>query len=244
MSTSVESANAVVRVQPGADVVAGIEWFTVTGAEPPQGSSMQFDDPSTTLAPPLPGVKPEQHADVKQAERHVRQTLSKTTGFVGAVLLAGHRGELVVYSQWDKTTALPTVFPDAWSIAPGVRHLARHEARLFDAFFTGPNPITEISVAETPQAHFGWFTVTPENQPKMLELARRHAPDSFNVPGLKAVNFHRGLDSRRVVNLGLWSNFDQMSELRLRPGFKEGAKYWMEVAGFRPHYFNVAAVVA
>lgn len=247
MGDSIQAPESILKVEPGSLVLTGIEWFTVTGATPPAGSSLQVDDMSTTLADPVAGARPVDHPDVGIAANFLRNTLSKRPGFVGAMLLAGHRGELVVYSQWRNSdsppAAFPDPFPDDWSIASALPGLSRFEARTFESEYTGPEPATEISMAKTPHAHFGYFTVTPSNQSRMMDLAREHAPGSFKVPGLKAVNFHRSLDGKRVINLGLWSSFDQMLALLARPGFKKGAEYWLEVAGFRPHYFSVASVV-
>lgn len=243
MVDSIQASESVVRVEPGSPVLTGIEWFTVAGATPPAGSSLSVDDMSTTLADPVAGATPAGHPDVGLAIAFIRDVLRQRRGFVGAVLLAGHRGELVVYSQWRQDSASTVSFPDEWSIAPALPGHPRFDARLYESDYTGPEPVTEISMSRTPHAHFGYFTVTPSDQPRMMDLAREHAPGSFKVPGLKAVNFHRSLDGKRVINLGLWSSFDQMLALLSRPGFKKGAEYWLEVAGFRPHYFTVAAVV-
>lgn len=231
------------RIQPGDDVLAGIEWFTMTGATSPTGSSLQVDDLSTAMTSPVPGNQSLAHPDVARAAEFIRTTLCERDGFVGAALLAGHRGELVVYSQWHPRAAAAAQFPDAWSIAPALAGLERFEARVFEASFVGPAAASVLALGATRQAHFGYFTVAPENQPELIELARTNAPESFAVPGLQAVNFHRSLDGKRVVNLGLWDTLDKMQELMQRPGFKPGAKYWLEIAGFRPHFFEVAAVV-
>jgi hypothetical protein len=230
---------AVLYVGRDLAVVTAIERFDLDGGEPPG------DDPATvTREPSDPGRPALDRPETARAVGHLDSALRTVPGFVAGMVLAGHDGELVLYSQWAPAGAAPAAVPDEWSLAPVLGDgVTRVDARTYAVELTAPDPVTRVSRAATPQAHFGVFTVTPADQGRMVELAREHAPGSMGTPGLTAINFHRSLDGRRVVNLGLWTGFGEFAALLARPGFTGGAEYWTGVAGFRPHYFDVAAVV-
>jgi quinol monooxygenase YgiN len=171
-------------------------------------------------------------------------SLRHTPGFVAALLLNGQHGEIAIYSQWSADGPAPTALPSAWSVAASlVDSRARLlDARTFSVAFTAPGERTRFTEATPAHAHFGLFTMKPEEQEHLLELARSNAPSSIGTPGLVAINFHRSLDGGEVVNLGAWTDFDGFAELLSRPGFKEGAPYWEGVASFQNIFFDVAAV--
>ncbi|MGW6796423.1 antibiotic biosynthesis monooxygenase [Streptomyces chartreusis] len=232
---------ATLRVRAEATVVTAIERFSPAD---PARPATPVEDMSTVTYPPAAGGEPEsKRPEVLAAAARLEQVLSKTRGFAGGLLLAGQKGEVVLYSQWETAGDPPTEVPPEWSIAPAVPELDRIDGRTCVVNFSAPDAFSEVSLARTPKAHFGVFTVAPENQEKLLELARENAPNSMGTPGLLAVNFHRSLDGHRVLNLGLWSDFDGFGKLNDRPGFTPAAKYWEGVSGFRPHYFDVATVV-
>ncbi len=77
----------------------------------------------------------------------------------------------------------------------------------------------------------------------MLDLAWENAPKSLQVtPGLIAINFHRSVDRLQVINLGLWSTFDNFNVLTQQPGFREDSLYWDGTADFQPDFFDVVLV--
>jgi hypothetical protein len=86
------------------------------------------------------------------------------------------------------------------------------------------------------------FTVTADGQENMIDLARRHAPDSFATPGLAAIDFHYSLDGTRVLNLGAWTTFESFGALLGQPGFQDENPYWAGAATFRPDFFDIVAV--
>ncbi|MFJ7217750.1 hypothetical protein [Amycolatopsis sp. NPDC098790] len=238
MSGNTKTTEAVVRIDADSPVVTVIERFGAIGAP-------SLDrDMSTVLQDPEhenPGSVSD--AQVVAATSYLRERLSRSEGFVAGLLLAGHRGELALYSQWRPSGEPSTVVPDAWSLAPALPELQRVDSRAFAVDFTAPGPVTEVLRSRVARAHFGVFTMTPDRQEELLVLARRHAPDSLGTPGLAAVNFHRSLDGERVVNLGVWNDFGEFGDLLGRPGFTAGAEYWQGVSGFHPHFFDIAAVV-
>ncbi|MET0475733.1 MAG: hypothetical protein ABW001_13970 [Mycobacterium sp.] len=240
----------IVKIGADTDLVTAIERFAVPAPSAGDGllatsAAPRGIDMSTHLASPPgrdPASTPRHHVD--KAVTYARETLSRREDFVGAVLLAGRHGELVVYSQWRSQAEPPHVISPEWSTAPALSGLVAVDARTFAVDFSAPNAVSAVALSQTPRAHFGVFTVDATDQQRMLDLARRHAPNSLGTPGLIAINFHRSLDGRRVINLGLWTGFDEFHDLLTRPGFTDGEQYWLDVAGFRPHYFDVAAVIA
>lgn len=100
-----------------------------------------------------------------------------------------------------------------------------------------------LAVERTPCAHFGMFTLTIENQNRMVDLARAFAPKSLSTPGLMAINFHRSLDGRKVINFGQWAFVDiDFNQLNQQPGFRDEDLYWKGVAEAEPDFFDIVAV--
>lgn len=103
-------------------------------------------------------------------------------------------------------------------------------------------PPTRVSMKQTPHAHFGIFSVTRENQDRMLDLAHEYGPKSFVTPGLLAINFHRSIDELQVINLGVWTSFNDFNFLTQQPGFRDDDLYWKGVADFPFDFFDIVAV--
>lgn len=91
-------------------------------------------------------------------------------------------------------------------------------------------PPTQVSMKQTPYAYFGIF-VTRENQDRMLDLPRENAPKSLTTPGLLTIDFHRSIDGLQVINLGVWTTFDDFNSFTQQPGFRDDNLYWEGVAG-------------
>ncbi|GAA1712383.1 hypothetical protein GCM10009745_70720 [Kribbella yunnanensis] len=231
MTITTPSTTAELRIDRAAEVTTAIEWFA-SGTSSDSGATSPADD-----AP----ARPSQQV-IDAVEAYLKETLSTQPGFVAGMLLSGLQGELAVYSHWA-TAERPVHFPSAWSVALAVGELTRRDGRTFEVDFSAPLASSAASLFSTPHAHFGLFAVKPDNQERMLELARHNAPNSIGTPGLTAINFHRSLDGERVVNLGLWTGFSGFDNLHTRAGFNTGAKYWEGVAKFRSHFYDVAAIV-
>ena len=170
-------------------------------------------------------------------------TRTRVTDFVAGLVLRGHHGELVAYSQWHCEGSAPHVILPEWSVAAELPDAEPVDARTYAVDFTAPGTSSTLSTEQTPRAHFGVFSMEVQEQEHLLELARRHAPDSIGTTGLTSINFHRSLDGAQVVNLGTWTDFDGFSQLLSRSGFRDDDVYWEGVAEFRPHYFDVVAIV-
>jgi heme-degrading monooxygenase HmoA len=240
-----QSDTGTITVRPGADVVTAIERFTVDESDHSADNDAEHSQQTVTTLPIAGGNSPVT-PELERAWSYTENTLRRTPGFVAALVLNGQHGEVAVYSQWDADGKTPLAVLPKWSVAPA---LVGSRARLVDARtykvdFSAPDESTQFTTATTAHAHFGVFTMEPDAQEHLLELARSNAPSSIGTPGLIAINFHRSLDGGQVVNLGAWTDFEGFAKLLARPGFMDGAPYWEGVAGFQNIFFDVAAVIA
>jgi hypothetical protein len=140
----------------------------------------------------------------------------------------------------------PTIPVGSRSLAAALATFKLLDSRTYTVEFTDQAASvaapTQVSMKHTPYAHFGIFSVTPENQDRMLDRAREYGPKSLTTPGLLAIDFHRSLDGLQVINLGLWTTFDDFNFLKQQPGFHDDNLYWEGVAEFQPGFFDVVAV--
>lgn len=75
-------------------------------------------------------------------------------------------------------------------------------------------------------AHFAEFRMSPENQPRMIELAKENLPKAIVLEGLISATFHRSLDGTRVINYGQWRDQETIENLKKQPGFGGESPYW------------------
>ncbi|MBC8082174.1 MAG: hypothetical protein H7Z21_03115 [Hymenobacter sp.] len=190
---------------------------------------------------------------IKQATDHIIQNWKLDAAFVGVVLLRSRdkdHGGLAAYSQWQRAVSgsvpgAPLPFHSMGAALPGFASL---DARTYTVDFSdqaqGVAPPTRVSLRGSPQAHFGIFSLTAENQGEMLKRAREHAPKSLTTPdlGILSINFHRSIDGLQVVNLGTWTTLDHFDALTKQPGFQDDNLYWTGVADFQYDFFDVVAV--
>ncbi len=195
---------------------------------------------------------------VELAEDHIAQAWKNESGFVGAALLrCRNRGGLSCYAQWKRPSdGSPPTVPDAPTAAQSLAgalemfrttSFRRMDSRTYTLDFSasadGVALPSLISLATTPCAHFGVFSVTRESQNHLLDLARGYGPRSLITPGIQSINFHRSLDGKRVINLGLWADFDGWDELLKQPGFEGKDMYWEHaVDDWQPDFFDVVTV--
>jgi hypothetical protein len=195
-------------------------------------------------------VEPADQDDaVAKAIDYVDRSWLDDPEFIAVLVLRGRQnGGIVGYSQWQLTgDAPPSATPQgARSLAGPLAGYEVVDARGYSVEFThqadARGKASTVSVARTPLAHFGIFSVAEEDQDELLRLAGENAPRSFAVPGLVAVNFHRAVDRRQVINLGLWTGFEQSAVLLKQPGFADKDEYFRGIADFHPDYFDVVAV--
>ncbi|MBV6624814.1 MAG: antibiotic biosynthesis monooxygenase [Rivularia sp. (in: Bacteria)] len=87
--------------------------------------------------------------------------------------------------------------------------------------------------------HFAEFRMKPENQPRMIELAKENVGKAMKLPGLVSANFHRSLDGTRVINYGQWSNQEAIENLKKQPGFGGESPYWEGIAENEHHLYKL-----
>lgn len=197
-------------------------------------------------------VPSDQQAEtVQKATDHIAQEWKGDSEFVGAILLRGRvRGGVSCYAQWKRSAdgsapAAPAASRSLAAVLPSFKLL---DSRTYTVEFTDQaesvTPPTRVSMKQTPNAHFGIFSVTRENQDRMLDLARENAPKSLTTPGLGllAIDFHRSIDGLQVINLGVWATLDNFNSLTQQPGFQDDNLYWKGVADFQYDFFDVVAV--
>lgn len=79
----------------------------------------------------------------------------------------------------------------------------------------------------------------PENQPRMVALAKEHVGPAMSLLGLVSANFHRSLDGERVINYGQWEDKEAIYKLTQRPGFGKEDGYWTGLAENEFHLYEV-----
>jgi quinol monooxygenase YgiN len=190
-------------------------------------------------------VKPEQQQELINTIKEFLATVKTQPGFVSANLHKSLDGVKVAnYAQWDSMEAY-----EAFRKNTEVQAKA---SKLFE-FDTPDSHVYEIVTSEskigTPEikpgeytVHFAEFSMQPDNQPKMVELAKEHIKPAMAQPGLISATFHRSLDGTRVINYGQWSDAKAIKELVKQPGFSKDKPYWEGVADNEYHLYEVVSI--
>lgn len=169
--------------------------------------------------------------------RHLESLARGAVGWPGFVSWSAFRGvdgtALLSYAQWRTEDELAGWSREAVAVLAGVGDAAgrwRGHARAYRIAFAAPEGAkVEIGSPGTKAAHTGLFAVAPENQAKLLELARGPAASAAaHTTAMASANFHRSLDGERVVNFGLWRDVRAFQEFARNPPFQRD--YWQELA--------------
>ena len=191
-------------------------------------------------------VKPEQQQDLIDAIKEFLKTVKTQPGFVSANLHKSIDGVKVAnYAQWSSM--------DAFKAFRDNQEVQAKAAKLFE-FDTPDSHVYEIVASEskvgTPEikegeyiTHFAEFRMQPDNQPKMVELAKEHLKPAMEQSGLISATFHRSLDGTRVINYGHWENPEAIKELTKQPGFGKDKPYWDGIADNEYHLYEVVHIV-
>ena len=192
-------------------------------------------------------VEPQQQQKLIEAIKEFLSTVIKQPGFVSANLHRSTDGVKVAnYAQWSSMSAF-----EAFRNNEMVQQQA---AKLFE--FDRPDShvyeiVTSASKVGTPEikegeylTHFAEFRMEPENQPKMVELAKEHLTPAMEQPGLISATFHRSLDGTRVINYGQWTNPEAIANLTQQPGFGKDRPYWSGIAENEYHLYEVVHTVS
>ncbi len=191
-------------------------------------------------------VKPEQQQELIEAIEEFLETVKTQPGFVSANLHKSIDGVKVAnYAQWSSL--------EEFEAFRNNQEVQAKAAKLFE-LGTSDSHVYEIVASEskvgTPEikegeyiVHFAEFSMQPENQPKMVELAKEHIKPAMEQPGLISATFHRSLDGTRVINYGQWTNKEAIEELVKKPGFSKDKPYWDGIADNEYHLYEVVRTV-
>ena len=192
-------------------------------------------------------VEPSQQDELIAAIKEFLETVKTQPGFVSANLHKSIDGVKVAnYAQWASMAEFEAFRNNA--------EVQKKAEKLF-TFDSPDSHVYEIVASEskvgTPQikegeyvVHFAEFSMKPENQPKMVELAKEHVKPAMEQPGLISATFHRSLDGTRVINYGQWENEEAIEQLTKQPGFSKTAPYWEGIAENEYHLYQVVHVVS
>lgn len=191
-------------------------------------------------------VQPEQQQELTLAIKEFLETVKTQPGFVSANLHKSTDGVKVAnYAQWSSM--------DAYEAFRNNQEVQTKASKLFE--FDSPDfHVYEIVASESKVGipkieegkyivHFAEFRMQPENQPKMVELAKEHLKPAMEQPGLISATFHRSLDGTRVINYGQWENQEAIAELVKKPGFSKDKPYWDGIADNVYHLYEVVHTV-
>ena len=191
-------------------------------------------------------VKPEQQQELIDTIKEFLETVQTLPGFVSASLHKSIDGVKVVnYAQWSSMDDFESFINN--------QEVKAKASKLFE--FDPPDThvyeiVTSESKVGTPEikegeyiVHVAEFRMQPENQPKMVELAKEHVKPAMEQAGLISATFHRSLDGTRVINYGQWANKEAIEELKKQPGFSKDKPYWEGLADNEYHLYEVVHTV-
>jgi heme-degrading monooxygenase HmoA len=175
------------------------------------------------------------------------QVIQQQQGFFSASIHQSLDGEKVVnYMQWETQEDYEAFVNNA-----GIQ--GQFQAQHVQVFGEIDTHLYEIVASQskigTPQiqtdeyiVHFAEFQMKPENQPRMVELAKEHLAPAMELAGLISATFHRSLDGTRVINYGQWRDQETIEALRKKPGFGSEKPYWDGLANNEYHLYTVVFV--
>ena len=191
-------------------------------------------------------IKPEQQQELLNTIAEFIKEVKQKPGFVSASIHKSLDGMKVAnYAQWQSKADFENFLNDneIQSKAGIIRELAP-DSHIYEVFISDSKEGTPKIVENGYIAHFAEFRMQPENQPRMIELAKENLPKAMKLPGLINATFHRSLDGTRVINYGQWSNPEAIENLKKRPGFGGESPYWEGVAENEHHLYEVAFTVS
>ena len=209
-------------------------------------TTLSLDNKLTTVII-IVSVEPSRQDELIAAIEEFLETVKTQPGFVSANLHKSLDGVKVAnYAQWASMEDF-----EAFSNNTEVQQKAEKLFTLAQPDFHVYEIVTSESKVGTPQikegeyvTHFAEFSMKPENQPKMVSLAKEHIKPAMEQPGLISATFHRSLDGTRVINYGQWSDREAIEQLTLQPGFSKDAPYWEGIAENEYHLYEVVRVVS
>ena len=203
-------------------------------------------DNSLTTVMVIFTVEPKQQQELIEAIKEFLETVKTQPGFVSANLHKSIDGVKVVnYAQWSSRSAYESFVnnQEVQSKAAKLREFTPPDSHVYEI-------VTSETKVGTPEikegeyiVHVAEFDMQPENQPRLVELAKEHVKPAMEQPGLISATFHRSLDGTRVINYGQWADEQAIEELKKQPGFSKDKPYWEGLADNEYHLYKVVCTV-
>ncbi|MEL6461359.1 MAG: antibiotic biosynthesis monooxygenase [Cyanobacteria bacterium J06636_27] len=186
-------------------------------------------------------VEPEKQQELLDTIAEFIKTVKQQPGFVSANLHKSLDGLKVAnYAQWRTVEEFEKFLKNSE---------VKQKASKIKAFKPDSH-VYEVIISESKEGipeitdkyiyHFAEFRMEPENQPKMIELAKENVGKAMKLPGLVSANFHRSTDGTRVINYGQWSDKEAIENLKKQPGFGSESPYWEGIAENEHHLYELA----
>ena len=186
-------------------------------------------------------VEPEKQQELLDTVAEFVKTVKQQPGFVSANLHKSLDGLKVAnYAQWKTKEDFENFIQN-----PEIKEKASKIKA-----FKPDSHVYEVVISESKEGipeidkkyiyHFAEFRMQPENQPKMIELAKENVVKAMKLPGLVSANFHRSVDGTRVINYGQWSDKEAIENLKKQPGFGSESPYWEGIAENEHHLYELA----
>lgn len=188
-------------------------------------------------------VKDGKQAEVVERVKALFAIAKQQPGFVSANLHRSLDGAKVAnYAQWENIESLESFrqLPEVQELGtPLSAAVEEVDSHLYEIVASESKVGTPAINPQEYFVHFAEFRMFPENQPRMVELAKEHVGPAMSLDGLLSATFHRSLDGERVINYGQWENEDAISKLTQRPGFGSDDGYWTGLADNEFHLYEV-----
>ena len=185
-------------------------------------------------------IEPEKQQELLDVVAEFVKSVKQQPGFVSANLHKSLDGLKVAnYAQWKTVQDFENFLKNPEIQEKGAKIRA----------FNPDSHIYEVVISESKEGipeidkryiyHFAEIRMQPENQPRMIELAKEYVGIAMKLPGLVSANFHRSLDGTRVINYGQWSNQEVIENLKKQPGFGSESPYWEGIAENEHHLYEL-----
>ena len=192
-------------------------------------------------------VKPEKQTELIDTIKEFLEIVKIQPGFTSANLHKSIDGVKVAnYAQWETSEAFEAFRnnEEVQAKAGKLWEFDRPDSHVYEiAVSQSKVGIPKIKEGEY-FTHFAEFRMKPENQSRMVELAKEHIQLAMEQAGLISATFHRSLDGTRLINYGQWENQEAIAELTKRPGFSKETPYWEGIADNEFHLYEVVHTVS
>jgi quinol monooxygenase YgiN len=187
-------------------------------------------------------VEPERQQELIDTITSFLDEVKKQPGFVSASLHKSTDGMKVAnYAQWRSQEDYEAFVNNSelQAKASKLSEFAKPDSHLYEVVISQSKVGTPKISAGGFLTHFAEFRMPPENQQRLLDLAKEEVVKAMENPGLISANFHRSLDGTRVINYGQWRSQEDIEALTKQPGFGKEDGYWRGLAENEYHLYEV-----